>query len=76
MKLGKHAVKVLAVFAVLFVVGFALKFLNLHEGFNNKQERLEKIARKYVTKSGKFKNKQWEQNTQKAASAAKAAAKE
>ena len=33
MKLGKHAVKVLAVFAVLFVVGFALKFLNLHEGF-------------------------------------------
>ena len=35
MKLGKHAVKVLAVFAVLFVVGFALKFLNLHEGFVN-----------------------------------------
>lgn len=33
MKLGKHAVKVLAVFAVLFVIGFALKFLNLHEGF-------------------------------------------
>ena len=33
MKLGKHAVKVLVVFAVLFVVGFALKFLNLHEGF-------------------------------------------
>ena len=33
MKLGKHAVKVLTVFAVLFVAGFALKFLNLHEGF-------------------------------------------
>ena len=33
MKLGKHAVKVLVIFAFLFVVGIALKFLNLHEGF-------------------------------------------
>ena len=33
MALGKHAVKVLTVFAVLFVLGFLLKFLNLQEGF-------------------------------------------
>ena len=58
MKLGKHAVKVLAVFAVLFVVGFALKFLNLHEGFyvnpskfNNMNSYMKKVNKKAKKKS-------------------------
>jgi len=33
MVLSKQAVKVLVVFAVLFVLGFAFKFLNLNEEF-------------------------------------------
>ena len=75
MKLGKHAVKVLAVFAVLFVVGFALKFLNLHEGFYNKRrgkgkKLLAAAAQKYV-QNGKFKDKQWKKNTAAAVEAAK-----
>ena len=50
MKLGKHTVKVLAVFAVLFVVGFALKFLNLHEGFVNFGDGTIISASKYKEK--------------------------
>lgn len=57
MKLGKHAVKVLAVFAVLFVVGFALKFLNLHEGFeadfSNEVELYGKRRWKYLRNAAK-----------------------
>lgn len=74
MKLGKHAVKVLAVFAVLFVVGFALKFLNLHEGFYNRgngKGLLADAAQEYVKQNGKFKDKQWKKNTAAAAEAAK-----
>ena len=35
MVLGKHAVKVLVVFAVLFLLGVVLKLFNLQEHFNN-----------------------------------------
>ena len=69
MKLGKHAVKVLAVFAVLFVVGFALKFLNLHEGFYNRgkgKALLKYAAEEYVRPDGKFKGVQWNRNTEDA----------
>ena len=66
MKLGKHAVKVLAVFAVLFVIGFALKFLNLHEGFYNrgKGKTLLKYAAEEYVQNGKFKDRQWNRNTE------------
>ena len=77
MKLGKHAVKVLAVFAVLFVVGFALKFLNLHEGFYGRQDGkqlLKEAAKEYVMQNGKFKDQHWKTNTEKAAAVAAAAA--
>ena len=43
MKLGKHAVKVIVIFLALFLVGIGLKFVGLHEGF---QERIRKPSRK------------------------------
>ena len=70
MELGKHAVKVLAVFAVLFVVGFALKFLNLHEGFYNRRKGkalLKYAAEEYVRSNGTFKKQNWKKNTKDAA---------
>jgi hypothetical protein len=59
MKLGKHAVKVLAVFAVLFVVGFALKFLNLHEGFVVHQPQMAALTREEGQKRLKFAAKKY-----------------
>ena len=46
MVLGKHAIKVLTVFAVLFVLGIVLKFLNLKENFanNNNNSIVAKIG--------------------------------
>ena len=50
MKLTEHGFKVLAVFAVIFVVGVSLKFLNLQEGFYNKQQRQRRRRKRLLNR--------------------------